>query len=130
MYLKASTDYRNLVSVTEECLSKLDFEYRRNGTSSLAEFEIVTPAYFRVVIEPNKIPKTRNLLIPSIGSATGSTIEISLGLDPSAEEEVHASEISREFLRSLAESLPIKPWKGLDLRESFREEKRWKEEIR
>ncbi len=127
MFLKASADYDQVVNSAEACLSKLYFEFQRNGKADLAEFEIIHPAYFRIVIEPDKMPKTRNLLMPSISPPKGSTIEIRFGLDDTGQTE--ASKLARYFLRELIKTLPEKPWNGLGSRESAKEEKRWKEQI-
>ncbi|MGA2875300.1 MAG: hypothetical protein ABSE82_07150 [Nitrososphaerales archaeon] len=129
MFLKASADYNNMVTLAERCLRDLLFVFQRSGTVQLSEFEIIRPAYFRVVIEPNRIPKTWNFLLPSITAPKGSTIEIRFGTDSTPEEATKASENVREFLRALTKALPEEPWKGLHSRESAREEKRWKEQM-
>jgi hypothetical protein len=129
MLLKASVEYNEVVALAENCLKELQFVFQRNGTSQLTEFEIVHRVYFRVVIEPNKIPKTWNLLMPSITSPEGCTIDIRFGTDSNLEEVSEASESARMFLRALAKALPVEPWKGLGSRESAREEKRWKEQM-
>jgi hypothetical protein len=127
MLLRASTEFDEIVRTAESCLMELKFEFQRNGTALLAEFEIVHPVYFRVVVEPNKIPKTWNLIIPMITAPKGTTVEIRYDLD-STPEEIERSTIKvKQFLRELTKALPVEPWKGLGSRESSREEKRWRE---
>jgi hypothetical protein len=130
MLLKASAEYDQTVSTAESCLQELGFDFQRNGTDLLAEFEIVRPAYFRVVIEPNKVPKTWNLIIPMITPPKGTTIDIRFDLDSTPADVEESSVKVREFLRKLSKALPAEPWKGLGSRESNREEKRWREMMR
>lgn len=129
LYLKASAEFGNIIVLAENCLRDLQFEFYKNGTQVLAEFEVTHPNYFRAVIEPNKIPKTWNFLMPSITAPKGSTIDIRFGVDSSPEETIEASKRARDFLRALAKALPEEPWKGLPSREYAREKKRWQELI-
>ncbi len=125
-FLKASTDYPTMVRTSEEALKQLCLLFVKNGHQTLTEYEVTRPAYFRIVIEPNKIPKSRNLFMPSISAPKGSTLDVRFGLDSDNEEAHQAAENAKEFLRLLVNSLPSKPWIGLGTLESGREEKRWK----
>ena len=129
MFLKTSSEYEELVAASERCLKELPLVFQKNGTDRVSEFEIVHPVYFRILIEPNKVPKTRNLLMPSISPPVGSTIEITYGLESDPEDQIKASESARVFLRSLTKAMP-EPWRGLSGGESAKEEKRWKEQLR
>ncbi len=117
-----------MVHAAEEALERLEFEFIRNGTDILAEFEIMRPTYFRIVVEPNKMPKVRNVLfIPSISAGSGSTIDIRFHTD----SEMLGADVSeasiniRRFLKLVVDSLPKKPWNGLE-RNWGQEEKRWR----
>ncbi|MHB1908103.1 MAG: hypothetical protein ACYCQJ_04420 [Nitrososphaerales archaeon] len=126
--LRSSIDYETMVRETSECLKKLDVEYVTNGHDFITEFEVTQPAYFRLVLEPNKIPKVRSLAImQSISAPTGSTLEIRFGLDDEPDQVSLASSNVIRFLRLLIESLPKKPWMGLGMMESGSEEKKWKQ---
>jgi hypothetical protein len=129
MLLKASTEYEEIVRAAESSLRELKFEFHRNGTAILAEFEIVHPVYFRVVVEPNKIPKTWNLIMPMISAPKGTTLEIRHDLDSTTEEVERSMVWVKQFLTILTKALRVEPWKGLGSRESAREEKRWRELI-
>jgi hypothetical protein len=124
--LKASTDYNTLVSASEESLRKMEVEFIKNGHQTLTEFETTGPAYFRIVIEPNKLPKSRNFFIPSISPPKGSTLDIHFQLDGTDEDFSEATQLVKGFIRLLVDSLPAKPWSGLGTFESGREEKKWK----
>ena len=127
--LRAATDLRILAEKTERCLSDLHFQFIRNGTASLIEYEIVKPSYFRIVIEPRKDLSAHNFFMPSISAKKGSTIDLRFDID-SDEASVRASmESARIFLRNLVQNLPEQPWKGLGFREKGTEERRWKEAL-
>jgi len=130
MLLKAAEEYGTITAIAESCLRELPFVYQRNGTNQVTEFEIVRPAYFRVVIEPDRTPKTWNLFMPSIKAPTGSTVDIRLGLDSTPEETKAASEGVKTFLRALVKGMPVEPWKGLSAQVSSKQEKKWKEQMR
>ena len=124
--LKASTDYSGLVIASENSLKKLGMTFARSGSNVVTEFEITYPAYFRIVIEPNAIPKSRNLLVPSIFPPKGSTISIRFDIDSNTSDVIIAKKSAAKFVQSLIEALPTKPWMGLGLLESSRAEKKWK----
>ena len=127
-FLRSSIDYDTMVLQTSECLKKLDVEYVTNGHDSITEFEVTQPVYFRLVLEPNKIPKVRSFaILQSISAPTGSTLEIRFGLDDEPDQVSLASSNVIRFLRLLIASLPKKPWTGLGLMESGNEEKKWKQ---
>ena len=126
-FLRASTDFDTLSRASEIALRKLSFDFICNGHESLTEFEVSLPAYFRVVIEPNKIPRTRALFIPSIEPPLGSTIDIRFDIDSDEEGYLLALQHARMFIHTLLSSLDRKPWEGLKGSEAGREEKRWKE---
>ncbi len=126
--LKASTDFKVLLSIAQESLAELGFSFIVNKTERLVEFEVSTPAYFRVVIERRSDPQIRNVMMiipPSISSAKGSTIEVRFGLDENPSSLSVAESSARSFLRSLVAKLPAKPWQGLGFRETRREKKLW-----
>ncbi len=127
--LRAATDLRTLAEKIERCLSDLHFQFIRNGTASLIEYEIVRPCYFRIVIEPRKDLSVHNFIMPSISAKKGSTIDLRFDID-SDDASIKNSKVSaRLFLRSLVESLPEEPWKRLGFREKGAEERRWKEAL-
>ena len=126
-FLKASTDFAELGSLGEKCLSSLGYEFIRNGISDLVEYEILKPAYFRVVIEKRKDPEVGNMLLPSIKAAKGSTIDVRFSADHPESHNHEARLCARSFIKSLVDELPAPPWEGLRFRESGREKKRWKE---
>jgi hypothetical protein len=125
--LRASTDYKTLVKAVDESLQALELSFTRNGHETVTEFEIASPAYFRIVIEPNRMPKSQNLLIPTITPPKGSTLDIRFDLDSNEDELKIATEQARSFVNLLVDSLPTKPWIGLGTLASRREEKNWKE---
>ncbi|MGI0085521.1 MAG: hypothetical protein ACREBQ_10605, partial [Nitrososphaerales archaeon] len=122
-------DLKTLSEKTEGCLGKLQFQFIRNGTTSLVEYEIVKPCYFRIVIEPRKDLSVHNFLLPSISAKKGSTIDVRFDIDSDYESLKGSMERARLFLRSLVESLPEAPWKGLGIRDRGNEERRWKEAL-
>lgn len=126
-FLRASTDYKTLVKAADESLRSLGLSFTRNGHETVTEFEISSPAYFRIVIEPSRMPKSQNLLIPTITPPKGSTVDIRFDLDSSEDELLVATKQARSFVSLLADSLPTKPWTGLGTLASRREEKNWKE---
>lgn len=124
-FLRASTPFDVMVDSSEKSLQKLRYEYVRNGNEKLAEFEITNPAYFRVTVEPNKLPRVRSpILLPGIESPKGTTVDIRLGLD-SDDDPSFAMQLAIRFVQTLIETLPAKPWLGLGRLESGREQKRW-----
>lgn len=116
-----------MVQTSEESLRMLKFQFAKNGHKSLVEFEVTSPTYFRIVVEPNKIPKARNFFLPSIESPKGTTIDIRFDLDSDEKDTAIALLYARQFITILAEKLPKKPWSGLDRLDIGREERRWKE---
>ncbi len=130
MYLKASQPFEKVIEATEASLASLKIEFLRNESTELVEYEINSPAYFRVVVEPRKDAEVHNFILPSIKRATGTTIELRFGLDSTREELQQASKHATLFLRTLVASLGAPPWEGLRMREAGREKKRWKEALK
>ena len=126
-FLKASTDFGELASLAEKCLSSLRYEFIRNGVSDLAEYEILKPSYFRIVIEKRKDLEVGNMLLPSIKQAKGSTVEIRFSSDHSERHNQEARMCAQSFVNLMVKELPVPPWEGLRFRESGREKRRWKE---
>lgn len=125
--LKTTIDQKTLAEKSEECLNKLHFQFIHNKTSSVSEYEILKPQYFRVVIEGRNEVSVHNIILPSIDKKKGSTIDVRFDID-SDEKTIQASkELAKVFLKSLVQNLPDKPWKGLGFREGGKEEKKWKE---
>jgi hypothetical protein len=123
VFLKASTDFHVLTENTEACLRMLNFEFFQNRGRDLIEYEITKPIYFRVLVEKRKDPEVGNLLIPSIKTAKGSTMDIWFD-----EEESRGSmDNAKRFVNSLLPALPDRPWEGLKFRESGKEKKKWME---
>ncbi len=104
-------------------MRQLNFEFFQNRGRDLIEFEITKPAYFRIVVEKRKDPEVGNLLIPSIKTAKGSTMDIWFDED----ESIGSKENAKQFVGNLLPSLPTGPWEGLKFRESGREKKKWTE---
>ena len=125
--LRASTDFKTLAKASEKCLQSLHFSFVTNRTLEVVEYEITQPCYFRVVLEPRKDPKVRNLFLPSITPPSGSTVDIRYDLDADEQSLALAEQSSRNFLRALVSSLPEEPWKSLGFREQGREKRRWQE---
>jgi hypothetical protein len=123
VFLKASTDFLVLTENTVACLRQLNFEFFQNKGRDLIEYEITKPAYFRVLVEKRKDPEVGNLLIPSIKTAKGSTIDIWFD----EEESRGSKDYAKQFANSLLPALPDKPWEGLKFRESGKEKKKWLE---
>ncbi len=128
-FLKASTDFDALVSEAESSMRELEFDYIQNRTKELVEFEVSSPAYFRLVIETRKDPEVHNFILPSISKAKGCTIDIRFDLDSGVQERFEAGQLASKLMRTLVEKLNPKPWDGLRFREAGREHKRWKEII-
>jgi hypothetical protein len=126
VYLRASTEFAELVGTTEAALKKLGLEYTKNGTDKLWEFEIYSPAYFRIVVEPRSDARVHNNpILPSISRAKGSTLEIRAGLDSDEEERAKISAMVKEIGREIVASLDKKPWHDLGFRESGQEKRKW-----
>jgi hypothetical protein len=114
---------------SEEVLRKLGFEFIKNETNRLVEFEVQRPAYFRVVVEMRSDPNARNLMLlipPHISARSGCTLEIRFGIDDSPEGIRNAERSAREFIWHLVTSLPEKPWARLGFRERLVQEKKWR----
>lgn len=129
MLLKASQSLEEISKATERSLSSLDYPFIRNGTERLYEYEISSPAYFRIVIENRKDPEVHNFIIPSIRAPTGCTIEIRYGLNANATEIKNSSVCAMKYLQKLTENLSQPPWQGLRQREVGRERRRWKDAL-
>ena len=123
IFLKASTDFPVLVESSEKCLRQLNFEFFQNRGRDLIEFEITKPNYFRVLVEKRKDPEVGNLLMPSIKTAKGSTLDIWF----EQSDSVDSMENAKLFASSLLPMLPSPPWEGLRFRESGKEKKKWTE---
>lgn len=122
--LKASNDYITTVKATEECLRKLELTYVKNGNDKLAEFEI-GERFFRIVVEPSKMPQVHNFPVRSLSLPKGSTIEIRFDIDLGEGDLRIATEQAKLFVEKLINELPVKPWNGLG---GFlnREERNWR----
>jgi hypothetical protein len=125
--LKTTIDQKTLAEKSEECLNKLSFQFIRNGTPSVFEYEILKPQYFRLVIEGRNEVSVHNITLPSIDKKKGSTIDVRFDIDSDEKTIQTSKELAKAFLKSLVQSLPDKPWKGLGFRERGKEEKKWKE---
>lgn len=124
-FLRASNGFNIVASSAEKALQSLNFQFLRNMTDNLVELEVVTPEYFRVVIERRTDPVVRSLILPSIHEAGGSSIDVRFDQGKSDEGVKNA----RLFLKTLVSLLPAPPWTGLRFRESGREKKRWLDSI-
>lgn len=122
IFLRASTDFETMVRSSEESLLKLNFQFAKNSSLTVTEFEVAAPVYFRVVVEPNKMPTVKRLLLPSIEAPKGTTIDIRFDIDSEPEDLEIGMKHARRFIQALVNTLPSKPWTGL----KGREEKRWK----
>jgi hypothetical protein len=123
VFLKSSTDFSILTENTETSLRELNFEFFQNRGRELIEYEITKPTYFRILVEKRKDPEVGNLLLPSIKTAKGSTMDIWFD----QEESVGSKENAKQFVNSLLPKLPTRPWEGLKFRESGKEKKKWME---
>lgn len=124
--LRASNDYETMVRVAAECLGKMGVLFATNGDAALIEYEKLAPPYFRVVVEPNRVPTARNFPTRSISAPKGSTVEIRFGPDARPEDLAAAGAEARRFLNLLIGELPTKPWAGLGGFLLNNEEKKWK----
>lgn len=91
----------------------------RNQTKDLVEFEIITPKYFRVVVEKRNDPEVHTFILPSVKSGKGTTIDLRF--------EQSESDKARLFLRTLIGLLSASPWSGLRMLESRNEKRKWLE---
>jgi len=123
--LTASTDFALTATSAETVLRKEGFEFVRNGTNDLVEFEIEKPANFRIVVQRRRDPEVGNFLLPSIKAARGCHIDVWLSNEVNGINE--SDSYVKLFLRSLVQSLPTPPWEGLKFRESGKAKKKWKE---
>ena len=101
----------------------MSYEFLRNETKELVEFEVVVPRYFRVVVERRSDPEVHTLILPSIDRARGTTIDLRMP-ESKAVQEV------RHFVRTLVSLLSVSPWTGLRLLESHKEKRKWLELIK
>jgi hypothetical protein len=127
IFFKSSTDYKTTVAAAEKSLQELEFSYIKNHTDSLTEFEMNSPPYFRIVIEPNRSAKVRNFPMYELTSSKGVLVGIHFGVDDSREEQRMAGNRAKPFVKSLLQNLPTKPWIGMDGIFSHRIESSWKE---
>jgi len=127
IHLRASLDISELSSAVESCLSKMNFEFIRNGTRDVSEFEIIKPVYFRVLLERRTDPEVRNMLIPSIKQSKGCMVDIWFLREHNEAERTQAFQNAKQLLRDLLATLPSPPWEGLRFRESGKERKRWQQ---
>ena len=126
MLLRASTEFNDLVRATEGSLKKLGMTYTRNGTQSIAEFEVDAQVYFRIVIESRSDPVIHNNpILPSISKAKGCNVDMRFGLDADEEETLEATRAAASVIRELVPMLNKEPWADLGYRESGREKRKW-----
>jgi hypothetical protein len=121
VFLRASTDFNVLIGKAETCLRQTRYEFFQNRGRNLVEFEITKPVYFRIVVEKRADPEVGNILLPSIKTAKGSTLDIWFD----EEESAGAVEAAKLFVNGLVVTLPVPPWEGLRFRESGKERKKW-----
>ncbi len=127
LLLTASAEFDLLSRNAEACLNEGGFLFIQNRTKDLVEFEIQKPVYFRVVIQRRKDPDVGNFIMPSIKAAKGSFLDIWFSPDQDEFRNGEASRYAKQFLQSLASSLPAPPWEGLKYRESGKVKKKWKD---
>lgn len=127
--LTASADFATLSSNAESCLRSGGLAFILNKTKDLVEFEIEKPAYFRVVIQKRMDADVGNFLMPSIKAARGTFLDVWFSSDQDGEQNRLASDLAKQFLKSLVASLPEPPWAGLKFRESGKAKKKWKDII-
>jgi hypothetical protein len=84
------------------------------------EFEVVSPEYFRIVLERRDDPEVQSLIFRSVKRAQGTFIDIRLD-----QNKAHSE--AKLFLGKLADLLPVSPWSGMRFLESGREKKKWTE---
>lgn len=118
-FLRASNDFSGIVSAAENSLQKLSYEFLRNETRELVEFEVVSPKYFRVVIEKRSDPEVHTFILPSVKRMSGTTIDLRF-------QESGIVEV-RRFVKTLVGVLPAPPWSGLRFFESRSEKRKWLE---
>jgi hypothetical protein len=135
-FFRVATELNILSATSEACLRKLSYKFIRNGTSNLTEFEVSEPVSIRIVLEKRSDPEvTSSLILPSVKSAKGCNLDAwftvsegySQGRAAESVDDFSGEAAVRQFLGSLAASLPSPPWAGLSFRESGREKKKWKE---
>jgi hypothetical protein len=122
--LRSGIDFKLMASFTEQALRRLNFEFLKNGTENLTEFEVTSPRYFRIVIRPDSNYKGRSLFLPILANSKGSTIYF--GLDDTqltSIAEFHSA--IAQVVKTLVSTLPNDPWDGLK-RDWGREKRRWK----
>lgn len=124
-FLRASSEFQVVAASAEKALRSLSYEFLQNRTKKLVELEVTAPKYFRVVIEKRSDPEVRNLIIPSIKEAKGTSIDVWLNHD--GEEIDDATSNAKLFLKTLLTLLPVAPWIGLRFQESGKEKKKWRE---
>ena len=117
-FLRASNDFSGIVSAAEESLRKLSYGFLRNETKELVEFEVISPKYFRVVIEKRSEPEVHTFVLPSVKRMSGTTIDLRF-------QESGAIEEVRLFVKTLVGVLPAPPWSGLRFLESRSEKRKW-----
>lgn len=124
-FLRASSEFQDVATSAEKALRNLNFAFLRNMTKDLVELEVVEPGYFRIVIEKRRDPEVRNLILPSIKEAKGTSIDLWFDTDQAENKETPIN--AKLFLKTLLPLLPVSPWIGLRFRESGKEKKKWHE---
>ncbi len=127
--LLASEDFKLMCATTESCLRKMGFHFIQNKTKDLMEFEVETPACFRIVIQRRNDPEVGNFIMPSIKIARGTFLDIWLCGDEDEHRSTECRAYARQFLISLVSLLPEFPWEGLKFQESRRARKKWKDAL-
>ena len=124
MLLRASSEFDDLVKAVEGSLDKLGITHIHNGTQNIAEFEIESPNYFRIVIESRSDPViSNNPILPSrITKAKGCNVDVRFDAQ---EANVDAVRVVGNVLREAVSILGMKPWSGFGFMESERERRKW-----
>lgn len=124
--MRASTrvEYRKLVRHVERSLKSLDYSFLRNETDLLTEFEVLSPSYFRVVVQDNSREDYSFGFMRS--HRTETLLELRRDL-ATRESDGFVNKNARAFMEHLISTLPEKPWEGLGLVRSRTERAKWLE---
>ncbi len=114
--------YEELAGSAEKSLQRLGFRYLRNEARGVMEFEILSPARFRVLVEEGLNEETRYSFLAS--EKRVCWIEVRRDLEGEEPDEAITRSVS-SFARDLIASLPESPWRGFGFLRSRRERLRW-----